>query len=937
MSDNASKPNYKDTLNLPKTSFPMRANLAKREPGMLARWEEMDLYGLIRTRSKGRPQWVLHDGPPYANGHIHMGTALNKVLKDIIVRSREMLGFDSPYVPGWDCHGLPIEHQVDLQLGEKKNEISQGDMRRLCRNYADKFIDIQRQEFKRLGVMGEWDNPYLTMAPEFEAVIAREFGKFALNGGLFRSQKPIYWCASCSTALAEAEVEYDQHTSPSIFVKFPLVDPPERVDPSLAGETVSFVIWTTTPWTIPANLAIALNPEFEYVAVRAGGEVLVLAKGLLVDCMYNFGFEKDYEVAAKLDARDLEGVRCRHPLYERDSVLVLAPYVTLEQGTGCVHTAPGHGREDYETGLKYGLDAYSPVDDDGRFTDDVGYFAGSFVFDANQDVIAKLGEVGALVYQEAIDHQYPHCWRCKQPVIYRSTPQWFISMEKTGLRRNALEAIDRVQWIPKWGRDRIYQMIEHRPDWCISRQRAWGVPITVFFCTDCGAWVYNEQVMEHLYGIFREKGTDAWFDLGEEDLTPPGLTCPDCGGHGFRRETDILDVWFDSGCSYVGTLEAREYLPDRAGMYLEGSDQHRGWFHSSLLTSVGTRSRPPYDSVLTHGYVVDGDGYKMSKSRGNVVVPGDVIERYGADILRMWVASENYQDEIRISDEILDMLAKAYFNIRNACRFILGNLSDFDPDRDALAASDMREIDRLTLHRLQGLVARVRGAYEEYEFYTIYHLVNNFTTVDLSAFYHDVLKDRLYTSRPDARDRRSAQTAMYQVLHAMVRLLAPILVFTAEEVWEYLPGGADKPVSVHLSDLPRPDPALVDEALAEKWERLLMVRGAVTRVLETARRDKVIGHPLDASVQLDCSTEWYAFLKDMAAGLREIFIVSQVRVTQGENPADASPTDIEGLSVAVRASQAPKCPRCWVRDESVPVGAGGEAGGVCDRCRAATA
>jgi isoleucyl-tRNA synthetase len=926
---------YKETLNLPKTDFPMRANLAKREPGWLETWENIGLYHKIRERSKGRPQWVLHDGPPYANGNIHLGTALNKVLKDIVVKSHEMMGYDSPYVPGWDCHGLPIEHQVDLQLGEKKAEISQGDMRRLCRKYAEKYIDIQRSEFKRLGVLGEWENPYLTMAPKYEAIIAREMGKFALNGGLFRSQKPIYWCASCRTALAEAEVEYDQHTSPSVYVRFPLIDPPEKLDPALAGEKVYLVIWTTTPWTLPANLAIALNPEFEYVAVKAGDSVLVLAKGLLVDCLMNFGLEKDYKVLAKLDPVKMEGLKARHPLYDRESVVVLAPYVTLEQGTGLVHTAPGHGQEDYETGLKYGLQPYSPVDDDGCFLDEVGFFSGMFVQDANPKIIDKLKDEGALLYQQAIQHQYPHCWRCKKPVIYRSTPQWFITMDQTGLRKNALKAIDQVSWIPKWGRDRIYQMIEHRPDWCVSRQRAWGVPITVFFCEGCGQWIYNQEIMDHLFKVFSEKGTDAWFDLETADLLPAGQACPDCGGKEFRKETDILDVWFDSGCSYAGVMEFRDYLPDRATMYLEGSDQHRGWFHSSLLESVGTRERPPYDYVLTHGYVVDGEGYKQSKSRGNVIAPKDVIDKYGADILRLWVSSENYQDDIRISDEILDMLAKAYFNIRNACRFILGNLKDFNPDMDQVQPAGLLEIDRLTLHRLQGLIRRVRLAYEEFEFYTIYQALNNFT-VELSAFYHDVLKDRLYTSSPASTNRRSAQTVMFQVLHSMVRLMAPILSFTSEEVWGFLPEFNGKAESVHLTELPEVNPALVDDSLAQRWEKILAVRGVVTRALELARKEKTIGHPLDAHVQLHAEGDMHDLLAAFTeASLRELFIVSKVELQKGAGSDGAFKDENVPVTVSISKAQAAKCPRCWVRDETVPVDAEDAPTGPCQRCRTA--
>jgi len=919
---------YKGTLNLPRTVFPMKAGLPKREPDMLARWQETRLYEKIRRRSRGRPQFVLHDGPPYANGHVHLGTALNKILKDMVVKSREMMGFDSPYVPGWDCHGLPIEHQVDLELGTRKDEVSQVEMRRLCRAYAEKFVDVQRREFMRLGVLGEWFNPYLTMTPAYEAMIAREFGKFALSGGVYKSQKPIYWCAHCRTALAEAEVEYGDHHTPSIYVRFPLLDPPEKVDPVLAGEKVYFIIWTTTPWTIPANLAIALNQDFEYVAVKAGGEVYVLAKGLMVDVMLTLGF-KDYQVLARLDPKKLEGLKCRHPLYDRESVVILGPHVTLEQGTGCVHTAPGHGREDYDIGLLYGLKPYSPVDDDGRFTQDVPFFAGQFVFDANEAVNAKLTEAGTLMHEQEVTHQYPHCWRCKQPIIFRSTPQWFISMEKNDLRAKALKAIDQVRWIPRWGRDRIYLMIENRPDWCISRQRSWGVPITVVYCDKCGEWLLTPEIMERVANLFEREGADAWFDRPVEDFLPAGLACPKCQGTAFTKETDILDVWFDSGVSFVGTLEARDYLPDVADLYLEGSDQHRGWFNSSLLASVGTRSRAPYRTVVTCGYVVEGDGRKLSKSRGDIAE--SYIERYGADLLRLWVASENYQDDIRVSDEILEMLAKSYFNIRNTCRFILGNISDFNPDRDRVASDRLPEIDRLTLHRLQGLVARAVAAYEDFEFYAIYHALNNFCTVDLSAFYHDVLKDRLYTSPAKSEARRAAQTAMFQVLSAMTRIMAPILSFTAEEIWDHLPAFKGKAESVHLADLPKPDPALVDEDLAGRWSRLLEVRGQVLKALEEARREKKVGHPLDAAVTLYVDRETAAFLAPYQNELRDILIVSQVDVVTGKAPAEISPTDLAGLAaVRVSPSEAAKCERCWMHAEGV--GAHADHPGLCHRC-----
>jgi len=919
---------YKGTLNLPRTAFPMKANLPKREPDMLARWREMKLYEKIRERSRGRKQFVLHDGPPYANGHVHLGTALNKILKDMVVKSHEMMGFDSPYVPGWDCHGLPIEHQVDLELGSRKAEISQVEMRRICRDYAEKFVGIQRSEFMRLGVLGEWFDPYLTMTPGYEATIAREFGKFALSGGVYKSQKPIYWCAHCRTALAEAEVEYGDHHSPSIYVRFPLIDPPEKVAPALSGEKVSFIIWTTTPWTIPANLAIALNEELEYVAVKAGGEVYIVAKGLMVDVMLNLGLN-DYQVAASLDPKKLEGLKCKHPLYDRESVVILGPHVTLEQGTGAVHTAPGHGREDYDIGLVYGLEPYSPVDDDGRFTPDVEFFAGQFVFEANEAVNAKLTEAGALMHEQEVAHQYPHCWRCKQPIIFRSTPQWFISMEKNDLRAKALQAIDQVRWIPKWGRDRIHLMIENRPDWCISRQRSWGVPITVVYCEGCGEWLLTPEIMERVTNLFEAEGADAWFDRPVEEFLPPGQTCPKCQGTVFTKETDILDVWFDSGVSYVGTLEARDYLPDLADVYLEGSDQHRGWFNSSLLASVGTRSRPPYRAVLTHGYVVEGDGRKLSKSKGDMAE--SYVEQYGADLIRLWVASENYQEDIRISDEILGMLAKAYFNIRNTCRFILGNISDFDPDKDSVALDRLPELDRLTLHRLQALVARSWTAYEEYEFFAIYHALNNFCTVDLSAFYHDVLKDRLYTSPAASEARRAAQTTMFQVLSSLARIMAPILSFTAEEIWDHLPAFQGKPESVHLADLPQPDPALIDDDLAERWSRLIEVRGRALKALEEARKEKRVGHPLDAAVTLYVDDETAAFLAPYQNELRDILIVSRMDLSTGAAPAEAVASDLAGLAaIQVSPAETAKCERCWMHAEGV--GDHADHPGLCHRC-----
>ncbi|MGD2126275.1 MAG: isoleucine--tRNA ligase, partial [Desulfobacteraceae bacterium] len=670
---------YKETLNLPKTDFPMKANLVKREPDMIEKWDREKLYHRMRETSKGRKRYMLHDGPPYANGHIHMGTAFNKVLKDIIIKSRQMAGFDAPYVPGWDCHGLPIEHKVDTELGAKKTEMSLAEIRQYCRKYAEKYIDIQRNEFKRLGVLGEWERPYLTMAFPYEATIVREFSKFALDGSIYKSKKPIYWCTSCQTALAEAEVEYGEHSSPSIFVKFPMISDLSHDYPSLKGKEVSVVIWTTTPWTIPANLAIALHPGLDYVAVDTGNDqVLILAKGLMDICMNSFGIET-YRVIEAFKATKLEKLKAKHPLYDKESLIVLASYVTLDAGTGCVHTAPGHGREDYDTGLEYNLDVYSPVDNAGRFTDDVPFFAGLEVFEANSIINQKLDELGVLLKEEPITHEYPHCWRCKNPVIFRSTEQWFISMEKTGLRKNALRAIKEVAWIPSWGQDRIYGLIENRPDWCISRQRAWGVPITVFYCLGCRKMVISEKIIDHVIQLVEKSGADIWFLEPEENLLPPGTSCPDCGSSRFKKETDILDVWFDSGVSYAAVMEFRDDLDSPSDLYLEGSDQHRGWFHSSLLCSVGTRGKAPYKSVLTHGFVVDGAGKAMHKSAGNVISPEQLIRNYGAEIIRLWVAGEDYRDNIRLSEEILQRLTEAYRRIRNTCRFILGNLYDFDP------------------------------------------------------------------------------------------------------------------------------------------------------------------------------------------------------------------------------------------------------------------
>ena len=923
---------YKKTLNLPNTKFPMKASLAKREPEQLKSWDEHRLYEKIRHVSKGRELFILHDGPPYANGHIHIGTALNKILKDFIVRSRQMAGFDAVYVPGWDCHGLPIEHNVEKELGLRKLKMSQGEIRRQCRAYAEKYIDIQREEFKRLGVMGDWENPYLTMNYAYEATIARECNNFALEGSLFRSKKPIYWCCSCKTALAEAEIEYHDESSPSIFVKFLLQDDLSPKVNGIADKKVFVVIWTTTPWTIPANLAIALHPDIVYAAVDTkNGEVLILAKELVEDCMKTFGFS-DFSILAEMSADELERKRCLHPIYDRESLIIIGPHVTLEAGTGCVHTAPGHGREDYEVGLLYDLDAYSPVDESGCFTQEADFFGGQFVFEANSNIVAHLDKNGALIAQGKMEHSYPHCWRCKKPVIFRATPQWFISMDKTELRKNALKEIDRVNWIPHWGKERIYGMIENRPDWCVSRQRAWGVPIAIFYCEKCNAMYLNSDIIDHIYTLFEENGADIWFEKNVEELLPEDAVCQTCGNKRFIKENDILDVWFDSGVSHAAVLEQRSNLKWPADLYLEGSDQHRGWFHSSLLTAVGTRGSAPYQSVLTHGFVVDAEGKKMSKSLGNVVAPEEVIKTHGAEILRLWVSASDYRDDIRISENILKQLSDAYRRIRNTSRFLLGNLYDFDSKKDVVSYEKLPELDRFALHRLQELVQRARRAYDTYEFHIIYHAIYNYCIVDLSSFYLDILKDRLYTSPAQSKERRSAQTVIYNILDSLARIMAPILAFTAEEIWNFMPGRKTNSESVHMASLPMVNEAWKDKPLAEEWRQIIEVRGEVTKALEEARVKKIIGHSLNASTTIYADGELYDILEKHKDDLRTLFIVSEASLMKEDKPDGIYISlDVEGLSIRVEPASGEKCERCWVHD--ISVGSDSEQPTICSRCQ----
>ncbi|MDA8428714.1 MAG: isoleucine--tRNA ligase [Geobacteraceae bacterium] len=920
---------YKDTLNLPATDFPMKANLNQREPIMLAKWEETGLYEQMEAAGTAKPLYVLHDGPPYANGHIHIGHALNKILKDFVLKVKRMQGFHAPYVPGWDCHGLPIELQVEKNLGSKKSQVSKLEMRKLCREYAAKFVEIQKEEFKRLGIQGDWENPYLTMKYEYEGLTAGELAKFAHNGGLYRGRKPVHWCSSCVTALAEAEVEYADHTSPSIYVRFAVQDDLSAAIPALAGKQAYVVIWTTTPWTIPANLAVALHPEYDYVALETEKGVLIVAEGLKDSFLAAVGLTGT--VIATFSATLLERKLCKHPFYDQTSIILLGEHVTLEAGTGCVHTAPGHGQEDYELALKEGLEVYNPVDNHGKYLSTVEFFAGQQVFAANQSVIDKLTETGALLQTSLISHSYPHCWRCKKPIIFRATEQWFISMRTNDLRGKALAAIDQVQWIPRWGRERIHGMIENRPDWCVSRQRSWGVPITAFSCTACGEYVADGTLMDHVAAIFKEHSSDVWFDWSAEQLLPAGTVCPKCGAAAFEKENDILDVWFDSGVSHAAVLEANPKLASPADLYLEGSDQHRGWFHSSLLESVGSRGVAPYKSVLTHGFVLDGKGHKMSKSMGNVVAPEDVIKKFGADVLRLWCSAQDYRDDTRISDEILTRVSEAYRRIRNTCRYILGSISDFDPTTQAVEHAAMPEIDRWALHQLEMLKERVLTAYQDFAFHVIYQDVNGFCTVEMSSFYLDILKDRMYTSKADSLDRRSAQTVLHEILDTLLRLLAPVLSFTADEAWQHMPGSKEQ--SVHLAAFPLLHPEWKNDALVERWDRIMKVRADVSKALELARVAKTVGHPLDARVTIAAPSELLGFLREYESELPSIFIVSKVELADGISGDGWESENIAGLKVQVTAAPGDKCERCWCYSEEL----GSEAAHptICPKCTAA--
>ncbi len=922
---------YNATLNLPETAFQMRAGLPQKEPGILAGWEEHQLYQEMVRRNEGKPLYVLHDGPPYANGDIHLGTALNKILKDIIVRSKNMMGYKAPYIPGWDTHGLPIELKARKTAGVDSGA-SDLELRQICKDYALHYVDVQREQFKRLGVLGDWENPYLTLRPRFEAKQIEIFGAMASKGYIYKGLKPVYWCPQCETALAEAEIEYAEDPCDSIYVKFKVADDKGKLT-ALGADLAKtyFVIWTTTTWTLPGNLAICLGPDYDYCVVHATekDEYYVMARELVAATMEAGGIAQ-YTISELIPGRELEYLTYTHPFMDRVSPIILGEHVTLESGTGCVHTAPGHGVEDFEVCMNHypEIPVVVPVDNKGRMTAEAGQFAGITTKEANQAILQHLVELDALFAVQKIIHQYPHCWRCKEPVLFRATEQWFCSVD--GFKEDAIRAIEEVKWIPAWGEGRIKNMVSDRSDWCISRQRIWGVPIPIFYCQDCGQYHIDEASIQAVAELFRQEGSDAWYTHEASDILPEGTACKKCGGKKFRKEKDIMDVWFDSGSTHASVLEEHG-LPWPCDLYIEGADQYRGWFQSSLLTAVATRGKSPYKNCCSCGWVVDGEGKKMSKSLKNGTAPEKIIEQYGADILRLWVASSDYHSDVRISFEYLKQLSDGYRKIRNTARYILGNLKDFQPDLHQLPFQQLHDIDKWAIASCQKLIGEVRAAYEAFEFHDIYHAIHNFCAVDMSSFYLDVLKDRLYVEKKDGPDRRAAQTTIYQILCALDLMLAPILPYTAEEIWSFIPESkAYNRASVMLNDMPEYQEGLVPPAFMEKWERLHAIRDDVNKALEAARTAKTIGKSLEAKVVLHCSEEVYRFLAGEEKLLPTIFIVSEVALTQEGSGAFSG--EVEGITVDVSAAQGEKCQRCWMQSETV--GKDEKHPTLCARCAA---
>ncbi len=931
---------YKPTLNLPRTSFGMRADLARKEPEYLDRWTGEDLYGRIRRARAGRENHTLHDGPPYPTGDLHIGTGMNKILKDFIIRFWTMCGFDAPYIPGWDCHGLPIEHKVMTALGERAEQLSPAEIRRRCREFALNYVGTNRKEFQRLGCLGDWTEPYLTINPAYEAAVLEVFKVMVERGYVYRQLKPIHWCGSCRTALAEAELEYRDRKDLSIYLHLPLASPVADFFPGEANHPASILVWTTTPWTLPANRAVAVNPNFAYALVSyrdaAGGEErrMILAAEAVERVVREAGIDS-WTVRAKVPGKNLVDLRYRHPWEERECPVIAADYVNLEEGTGCVHTAPGHGQEDYLSGRKYGLEIASPVDERGVFTEEAAGLSGLAVLAANERIVEALERKQLLLARREINHSYPHCWRCRKPVIFRATRQWFVSLQHRELRRKLLDEIERVEWLPDWGLTRIRGMLESRPDWCISRQRTWGVPIPAFYCLSCGKELLVCEVIDHVTELFRRRGSDCWFELSPAELLPEKQTCPACGGREFIKENDIFDVWFESGSSHRAVVINDQRLAFPADLYLEGTDQHRGWFQLSLLLAVATTDRAPFRSVLTHGFVVDSNGEKMSKSRGNFISVAAALKQFPADILRLWFASIDYRKDISVSLELIKKIAESYRKIRNTFKYCLGNLGDFDPAVDSLPPGEMDEIDRWILHEAEELRERVTEAYRKFEFHRVYREIHNFCVIPMSSFYMDVLKDRLYTYAAKGRERRSTQTALRSVTDLLARLLAPILVFTAEEVWGHLASRGEAGESVHLADWPAARPEWRDDGLKQRWEKLLVFRGEAMKLLEELRGGGEIGTSLEAEITIEVSDpEWEKLLAAYEAILPKICIVSGVKlrpVTGEDFSPEARRTEIPAIRLQASRASGSKCLRCW--KYSPTVGDWPEHPGVCAECR----
>ncbi|MCF8008338.1 MAG: isoleucine--tRNA ligase [Halanaerobiales bacterium] len=919
---------YKETINLPDTDFPMRANLSEREEKFQKLWYQKKVYEKAIKNREGNPPFILHDGPPYANGDIHIGHALNKILKDFVTRYSTLRGYYSPYVPGWDTHGLPIEHQVSKEIGEDVKSLSVPKLREKCRDYALKYIERQKEQFKRLGVWGEWENPYLTLNPEYEVKQIEVFGEMAKKGLFYKGKKPVHWCPSCETALAEAEVEYHTDRSPSIYVKFPFAEEIEVGGVKLTPKDSFMVIWTTTPWTIPSNLAIALHPDSDYVVVKVKKDKLVMAEKL-VDSVMDKVDITEYEVISEpFKGRELENVNTDHPFMARKSLIILGDHVTLDEGTGCVHTAPGHGHDDFLVGQEYGLDIYAPMDSKGYFTDQAEDFANLHYDQANIKVTDKLKEKDLLMELNFIDHQYPHCWRCKGALVFRATDQWFASIE--AIKKEVIDAIHNVKWFPAWGEKRMENMVSERTDWCISRQKKWGVPIPIFYCDDCNQSIINDQTIDAVKEIFAKEGSNAWYKYSAKEILPKGYSCPSCGSENISKEEDIMDVWFDSGSSHKAVLEARDNLSWPAQVYLEGTDQYRGWFNSSLLTAVATENAAPYQEVVTNGFTVDAKGNKMSKSQGNVISPHKVIDQYGADILRLWVASSNFKDDIRVSDKILKQNSEVYRRIRNTFRFILGNTNDFIKKDNYVEFTDRKEIDRWIIYKLKDLTERVNKAYRGYEYHKVYHAVHNFCTVEMSSLYMDIIKDRLYTDGTNSTSRRSAQSTLFDIMITLVKILSPILVHTAEEVWQESLDKADLKESVFLTDWPNYDQIHEDNELMEKWNKLLNIRKDVSKALEMARNEKIIGNSLEARVEISTDQQdIFKLLKDEINELSDFFIVSELEIKESLKNITYD-GESYGIKVYIEKASGEKCDRCW--KYSTYVGKDDKYEDVCERC-----